>query len=540
MKRPGLRAQLAADPTVGAGNVLLTLLERGADPATPSLTFDTPVDGHPAWRTLTLAELDAAVRARAARLHGLGVRPRDPVVVSATDAADVVLAFLALTRLGAIPALLNAKVPAATAALYIRRLRATGILADAGRRAELEPLDTDAPVLADVAGLAGDPDQAPPPYRHHPEDPVAITHSSGTTGVPKAVVHSHASLYAAIHHRLLLPLAQGTGRLLSALPAPHAATLIATNMALSNGTELAALSSQAGAGVLDAIESWRPTGVLGFAATWSDLARLDLSTRGLDTVSLWWNTGDCAHEAHIRRLVAVGTRTIVDRQRGRVREPGSVFIDGLGSSEMGHSHFHITHTRDTERYGRCIGRPHPFAEPAVLDPDGNELPPGVPGELGTKSPTLSPGYWNDSVTTYRTRVNGYFRTGDAVYRDAEGWFYHLDRVVDSVDLGGGLTLYTAMSEEKVLTGCPDVADCTVVAVRDGDRTVTDVLLQLAPGRVAPDDVADRVRAALDPEVAATVRQVVVVDDATIPFGPTGKVRKFALRERHRAAAGATP
>jgi acyl-coenzyme A synthetase/AMP-(fatty) acid ligase len=535
MKAPGIRAQLAADGSVGAGNVLLTLLEKGVDPDTPALTFDVPVDGRPAWQALTLGRLDASVRARAATLHALGVGPRDPVVVSATDAADVILAFLALTRLGAIPALLNVKVPAETAALYIRRLRATGILADAARRAQLSALDTGAPLLTGIEQLAGDPAAAPPPYRHHHDDPVAITHSSGTTGVPKAVVHSHSSLFAAIRHRLERPLAQGTQRLLSALPAPHAATLIATNQALSGGTELAALSDQSGAGVLDRIESWRPSGVLGFAATWSDLARLDLSGRDLDSVSLWWNTGDCAHEAHIRRLVAVGRRTVVTRE-GRQSVPGSVFIDGLGSSEMGHSHFHITHTRDTARYGRCIGRPHPFAQPVVLDPAGNELPPNVPGELGTRSPTLALGYWNDSVTTFRTRVNGYFLTGDVVYRDEDGWFYHLDRLVDSVDLGGGVTLYTAMSEERILAACPEIADCTVVAVSAGGTTVTDVLLQLATGASTSDDLEDR--AALGPDVAATVRGVVVVDDAAIPFGPTGKVRKFALRERHRAAAGA--
>lgn len=539
MKVPGMRAQLAADEQVGAGNVLLTLLEKGVDPGTPTLTFDTVLDGHPAWTALTLGELDTAVRARAGTLHALGVRPRDAVVVSATDAADVVLAFLALTRLGAIPALLNVKVPAPTAALYIRRLRASGVLGDAARLAELAGHDTEAPVLSDLAELAGDPAAAPVPYRHHQDDPVAITHSSGTTGVPKAVVHSHSSLYAAIRHRLRMPLAQGTGRLLSALPSPHAATLIATNQALSNGTELAALSRQSGAGVLDAIESWRPSGVLGFAATWSDLAKLDLAGRDLDTVSLWWNTGDCAHEAHIRRLVAVGRRQVAVRG-GREWKPGSVFIDGLGSSEMGHSHFHITHTAETNRYGRCIGRPHAFAEPVVMDPDGNQLPPGVPGELGTRSPTLALGYWNDSVTTFRTRVNGYFLTGDVVYRDEDGFFYHLDRLVDSVDLGGGVTLYTAMSEEKVLRSCADVADCTVVAVREDGRTVTDVLLQLAPGATASDDLDARVRDALGADVAATVRQVVVVEDAAIPFGPTGKVRKFALREQHRAALAAAP
>jgi acyl-coenzyme A synthetase/AMP-(fatty) acid ligase len=199
---------------------------------------------------------------------------------------------------------------------------------------------------------------------------------------------------------------------------------------------------------------------------------------------------------------------------------------------MGHSHFFIQHSADTSRYGRCIGKPHAFAETAVLGPDGQELPPGEVGELGTKSPTLSLGYWNDSARTYRTRVRGYFLTGDLVYRDDEGYYYHLDRKVDSVDLGGGARLYTAASEERILADCPDVLDCTVVAVRDGDRVVTDVLLQLEAGADPGADRTARVRAALSPEVAATLRQVLLMDGDNIPITPTGKVRKFVLRQRH--------
>ncbi|WP_033217451.1 class I adenylate-forming enzyme family protein [Kitasatospora phosalacinea] len=457
-----LRATLSADGSVGAGNVLTTRVEQGLGPDSPTLTFDTPVDGHPANTALTLRQLDTAVRTRAAALHALGVRRRDPVAVQASAAAEQVLSFLALNHLGAIPALLNPALDADTSARYLRRLNATGLLADTAHAKALAGLDCGAPPL------------------------------------------------------------------------------IAVNLALSFDAELHLISQQTGPAVLEAIERWQPLGVYGFATTWADLARQDLSARDLSSVGLWWNTGDCAHEAHIRRLIAQGSRETATRQ-GRVRTAGSVFIDGLGSSEMGHSHFFITHTLGSERYGRCVGRPHAFVDCVVLDPDGNELGPGEVGELGTRSPTLSPGYWNDSVTTHRTRVRDYFLTGDLMYRDEDGYYYHVDRAVDSVDLGGGRRLHTAASEERVLAACPDVHDCTVVAFRDGGRTVADVLLQLDP---AADQDADRtaeVLAALEPHVAAVVRGVLAVPDGRIPLGPTGKVRKVLLRERHlaeNAAAGA--
>ncbi|MFJ9695996.1 AMP-binding protein [Kitasatospora sp. NPDC101183] len=531
-----LRRLLADDPGLGAGNVLEARLALGLGLDDPLITFDTPVDDHAAWQPFTLRELDRAVRARAAALHALGVTRRDPVVVWSGAAADHVLAFLALARLGAIPALLNPNLDAERAARYIARLGAAGVLADEAHLAALADQEPGAPLLPEIGTLgAGDPEAAPAPYRHWSGDPVAITHSSGTTGMPKAVVHSHASLYAAILHRLRLPRPQGQERMLSALPAPHAATLIALNLALSSHTELAVLSGQSGAEVLEAIERWRPNGVVGFAATWADLAHHDLAARDLNSVALWWNTGDCAHEVHIRRLIATGSRETVTRE-GRVRESGSLFVDGLGSTEMGHSHFFITHGPGTERYGRCVGRPHAFVDCEVVGPDGEPLGPGEIGELATASPTLALGYWNDSATTFRTRLRGRFLTGDLMYRDEEGYYYHVDRAVDSVQLDGGERLFTAMSEERVLAACPDVLDCTVVAVRDGERVVTDVLLILAEDSATDLDRTKAVTAALDEATAATVREVLVVSGGDIPLGPTGKVRKVLLRERHLGAA----
>ena len=100
--------------------------------------------------------------------------------------------------------------------------------------------------------------------------------------------------------------------------------------------------------------------------------------------------------------------------------------------------------------------------------------------VAMKSPTLALGYWNDSVNTFRTRLNGYYLTGDLMYRDEDGYFYHVDRASDAVDLGDGNWLYTALSEERILRRCPDVRDCTVLAARGDDgRLVIEVLLLLA-------------------------------------------------------------
>jgi acyl-coenzyme A synthetase/AMP-(fatty) acid ligase len=263
------------------------------------------------------------------------------------------------------------------------------------------------------------------------------------------------------------------------------------------------------------------------------LARFDLGERDMDSVALWFNTGDCAHEPHIRHLVAAGSRNVVTRE-GVKRVPGSSFVDGLGSTEMGHSAFHITHSPDTSRYGRCVGVPHVFADVALLDVGtGEEVPVGQVGHFGLRSPTLAPGYWNDHVNTYRNRLGGYYLTGDLMFRDEEGYYYHVDRAVDAVDLGDGNWLYTGMSEEKILRACPDVRDCTVVSARAGDRVVTDVLLSLHTGADPTVDHTETVRAALTPAAAATLRKVVVVDEGIV-VGPTGKVRKFLMRQRHLA------
>jgi len=543
-----LRAVLAADPELGAGNVLLRLAEHGADMDMPRVTFDTGFDTIAAWTPLSLRALTERVAARAEWYARHGIGRRDPVAVYVTSAADVVLNFLALTWLGAIPALMNGSMPTEIAVEYIRRLRAVGVILD-DDHAGLSALDLGAPIIGDSAETGtGDPGRAPAHYRHHPDDPVAITHSSGTTRMPAAVVHSHQSLFAAVRAvRLTEPRQHGPVRELSAFPQAHTAGIIILNEALCNGYELLCLSEQGGSFarsgevIIEAIERWRPTAVYGFAVTWAELARYDLTARDVSSVRFWSNSGDCAHEAHIRRLVAVGSHHAYGKD-GVVSLPGSRFNDTLGSTEMGYGGFGISHRADSERYNRCVGKPQPFAEIILVDPrTGEEVAIGQVGMVAMKSPTLAIGYWNDSANTFRTRLNGYYLTGDLMYRDEDGYFYHVDRVSDALNLGDGNWLYTALSEERILSRCPDVRDCTVLAARGDDgRLLTEVLLLLAPGADPALDREDAVRAALGEVAAAVPLRIVTVPDDEIVVGPTGKVRKFLMREQRLAGAGASP
>src|SRR3954452_845870 len=247
MHSSSLRAALAEDLELGAGNVLVRLAEHGADLDVPRVTFDTDVEAIPAWTPLSLRTLTERVAARADWFARHGIGRRDPVAVYVSSAADVLLNYAALTWLGAIPALMNGSMPIEIAAEFVRRLRAVGVLLDAAH-AELAGHELNTPILGDAAETGtGDPAGAPPHFRHHRDDPVAITHSSGTTRMPAAVVHSQQSLFAAVRAvRLTEPRQHGPVRELSAFPQAHTAGVIIFNEALCNGYELLCLSRQGG------------------------------------------------------------------------------------------------------------------------------------------------------------------------------------------------------------------------------------------------------------------------------------------------------
>ena len=554
------RARICSDTELGAGNVLarLAAYDRPRDEVVLRMdgNWQAPDGSRPTQ--LTLGELCEVVETYAGWYAAQGVRPRDPVALHSYSSAEFAVNFLALTSLGAIPSFVNGNLPPDIAREYIRRQGAVGAFTDREHHDVLASVSGSASDLR-FCGTAADirPEHRaslPPapsyPYRHDPTDPVLISHSSGTTGMPKGVPHTHRTLMYAQLHRLRYSTGTDMERTLVGLPGAHNAMVATLLYCLLLRTDIKLLSSQRGTDVLDAIEEFRPTTVLAFAGTFGEMAAAeDLANRDLSSVQVWFNTGDAAHEAHIRALVRHGSHQTIGKDLRRVRVDGSVFVDGLGSSEAGYSVFHNRHTKDTSAYSRCVGRPISFAEAAVLAEDGTPLPPGEIGRLGLKSPTLTPGYWNDSLTWNRMRLGGYWLTGDLAQQDEDGNFYHLDRAPDAIRTRAGV-VFSTRTEELLLAELPELADCTVVGVaEDGVRADWDgdgvadayALLQLADENSAEvgdgdEELTLRVNTALKAAGFPPMTRALRMKPDDVAKGATGKVLKRVMRDRFAASA----
>jgi len=545
-----LRAELARDPAVGAGNWLHAVLLQDRNLDEPLLFLDapwSPAQGHPV-RSFSLSQLGAEVTRLAAAYHQVGIRPRDPVGVYHPVAVEYLVHQLALTSIGAIPVLVNRRLPTPVAIAFMQRVGVTGVICDEPAlpafRSTGQPESRTWAGAADVLRLSSaPPDETLPmrfPYRHHDCDPVLITHSSGTTGFPKAVPMQHGNFFSALRYRLGLPVPGSLQRVLCALPPSHNSAMAQLMFSLICGLPIRMMSSQEAPAVLTAIEEFRPTMVSGFSTTFAALSEHQLEKRDIGSVTLWWNSGDAAHERHIRILQQHGSHQDV-RATGRRLIRGSAFTDALGSSEMGHSLFNHLRKPGERHVPRCLGKPLEFVEAAVLNTAGDQLGPGEVGMLGIKSPTLTTGYWNDSNLTVRSRLAGYWLTGDLVRRDAEGRFYHLDRLSDVIATPDG-PLYSLQAEELILSRFPQVADCTIVGRMQEDGC-EQAYAYLQPSSSARGGLVDgsaitvQINAVLQGEGLPSISSAIWEELANLPVGPTGKVKKGELRARIPAAPG---
>ncbi|EWM12191.1 class I adenylate-forming enzyme family protein [Kutzneria sp. 744] len=528
------RAKLAADPAMGGGNVLASALALSPNPDLPFIGTGRPIPTCDGGTTteFSLRSLDRLVQSWSVWYLGQGVRPRDRVAVYIEDSFAYSVHLYALGCIGAIAVLVNSKAPKENALELIRRTGPVGVYTTAGR------LDLLREGLADLPGsrwivLAEDV-PAPPSaelsdadrFRHAPEDPVSILHSSGTTGFPKPVVQTHASSVAGPRFRLTDYLDSPDDLMMAAQPQSHLGSVVYVNYAVLAGTPMVAHYDPAGADLVDAIRRFRPTTVMAFAHAFAELADVEVTDGAVDSVESWVTMGDAIHEAHLKAILGKRDAEL----------PSAVFYDRFGSTELGWGLMVQPRSLTSQRNDRCVGRPDALSEIVVLRRDGTLAERGEIGLLAAKGPTITAGYWNDSDTTYRSRLSGYWLSGDLAYQDEAGDFYQLDRAVDAIETATG-TAHSVQMEELLLNELPTIVDCTVVAGQHDGTTVAVALVATGDGHTDPSELLGAANTVL---TAAGHPALAVLElapsAADIPQGVTGKVLKRQLRQRYATLA----
>jgi acyl-coenzyme A synthetase/AMP-(fatty) acid ligase len=529
------RRRVAKHAGLGGGNVWHTAVELSPTPNLPALIADRPLINTVGCEQsdYSLAQLDELAQAWSAWYLDQGVGPRDRVIVYIEDSFEDQLQLAALAQIGAIPVLINGRMAADAALGLMYRTGPVGIYTDASHLALLDGRQRELSSVRwtrtrDDVGVLGNrslPEAAR--FRHGDDDPVVICHSSGTTGDPKPVIWSHYQSLAGVRFRLSTHPEPLSSVMLSAVPQSHSSAIAFTSYAMLAGLPLIALSDPSGPGVARGAVAYEPTTILAFNQSFAELATMDLDPAAFMSVADWMNVGDSAHDAHIRSLVRLGQRNVDGKT-----VPGSNFGDGLGSSELGWAALRRVITPETLPSPRNLGKTVPIAEVVVLREDGSQAEVGEVGMLGVRSEAVAPGYWNDSDTNYRSRLRGYWLSGDLVYRNADNEFFHVDRIADAIHTARG-DGYSLLMEEVLLLNLPEIADCAVVAGRDAGETVPVALVRPRGRDSDSADLLRRGNGALaeigQPELALLE---IATSEAVIPTGPTGKVLKRHLREKY--------
>jgi acyl-coenzyme A synthetase/AMP-(fatty) acid ligase len=443
------------------------MLERAAakHPAN-TVVLDHDLDIAPeAGRRVTVPQLADLVDDFAARLWAAGVRPGERVVVHKSDGFDITLLALATARIGAVPALLSPKLDGETVLALVRRAERPHLVTDGAKIAALpaEVFDDAATVLltsgghagaVELRGLAGTPRVAP--VDNPPDHPTLITHTSGTTGIPKLAVHTGRTLQARYRpqYAVTRPVLPRRETIAIHVSFVHSRLFTALAISLYRGFPIVVMVDSDPDRVADLFAEVRP-GVLeahpnSFMA-WEDLA--DDPRGPLANVTLFSSTFDAIHPRTVHRLLHASKR--------RLPLWGQLY----GQSEIGPTVVRgYTKRRSLEADGRCVGMPFPgMTGVRVVSRNGKPPSKDNPGYVEIRSDGRVVTYLGEQERFDGQLTDGWWRMGDVGYRTRWGCLHLLDREVDLIE-GFGSTL---AAEDTLFTRLPELAEVIIIPGVDG-------------------------------------------------------------------------
>jgi long-chain acyl-CoA synthetase len=469
--------------------------------------------GDEVWSYRRLAT-EAERLARA--LHERGLRPGDRVALHMLNLPELVVAYYACFRLGAIASPLNTRFKTAELRPLLQRLRPALYLGQAQlypQVAAIEPtiLAADARfVVGDVeddraqswdslfegatrTSILRDPDV---------DAPAVLLTTSGTTGQPKFVTHTPPTLSAVIEGWQHLGI-DGEQIAINALPMVHVAGLVTLLSCVSIGAPVVLIERFDPDAVLDVIAPHKCTWMIGLPFMYAEMMRCQQTrTRNVDSLRFCLSGGDICP---------------VELQQAFPEVFGLPLRSVWGSTEVG-----------AFVHGLRVGpvcRIPPDMQVRLVDDKGAPVPRGTVGELLVRGPSVTVGYWTGPGRTDDPKSDGWFPTGDLMRQGEDDDLWFVARKKDLIIRGG--SSISPVEVERVLLAHPAVRDVAVVGVPDavlGQRVAALVELAGNARRTALDDILASARAQLaDYKVPEWLKIV-----GEIPRNALGKIDRKSL------------
>jgi acyl-CoA synthetase (AMP-forming)/AMP-acid ligase II len=476
-------------------------------------------------RSTTYGELDALVDRIAAGLQRDGVRPTQAIAICAASSMAYVAVFLGALRAGVAVSPLAPSSTPDQLAMMLSDCAAPLLFLDGDAAERLAPAADR--IAARRVGLSGGgldltlegwlPDSAarPDPVAIDPEWPFNIIYSSGTTGAPKGIVHSHAFRWAVI------PAAGPTfgfgADTISMVSTPlySNTTLGCVLVTLAYGGALVLMAKFHAPGFLALAERHRATHAMLVPVQYRRLMaeptfeRFDLSSFRMKFCT------SAPFAADLKADVLA-------------RWPGGL-VEFYGMTEGGGSFMLLAHEHPDKLH--TVGRPAADCDVRIIDESGVEAPAGELGEVVGRSSTMMSGYHNQPDKTAAAEwvsLDGqrFIRTGDIGRFDEDGFFILMDRKKDMI-ISGGFNIYPS-DIEAVIVCHPAVLEAAVVGVPSEAWGETPVAF-VTPRAGATLDVAE-LAAFVDGRLGKTQRPQAYVVRDRLPRSVIGKVLKRELRD----------
>lgn len=281
------------------------------------------------------------------------------------------------------------------------------------------------------------------------DDPLFILYTSGTTGFPKGAIYTHAmAFWNSINTQLRLDITAADHTLVCMPPFHTGGWNVLLSPFLHHGASFTLLRKFEADRVLHLLEDEEATLFMGVPT----MLKMMADDPAFDQVSL-----------NALRYFIVGGEAMPIPLIEQWQQKGVPIRQGYGLTEVGPNVTSLHHDDALRKIG-SIGKPNFYVETRLVTESGGEAAPEEEGELWLKGPMVTPGYWNNAEATEKSIENGWFKTGDVLIRDAEGYLYVKDRI-KNMFISGGENVYPA-EVEKFLQTHPGIQEVAVVGVAD--------------------------------------------------------------------------